>query len=355
MNGTELILHPGDCLDILDKLPANHFDAVITDPPYHLKSIVKRFGSDGAAPAKVGKDGASKRMSRRFEGKTWDAGEVAFQSETWAKVMRVMKPGAFLAAFNHARQFHKMAMALETAGFEYRETIYWVYGSGLPQNHPQDKALRRLQKGGMPITDEQIETWIGWGTVLKPAVEPIALVRKPLSEGSIARQCVATGTGAININRTKVPNYDDLEKPDSDRYPSNLVHDGSPEVWSRFPMRAGMSASRFFYCAKAKASDRKGSDHATVKPQELMRWLLLLVCSPGSQVLDPFAGSGSTLWAAHSLGLHCEGIERDEAHQQDIRRNIEEISALPPVSAQDDQGKPRQSSFLEMMWEGVEQ
>lgn len=323
MTAPAITLHPGDCLEVLDTFPENTFDAVITDPPYHLESIVKRFGSKDATPAGHGKDGAMARSSKRFQGKTWDGGDIAFRPETWAKALRVLKPGGHLAAFNHSRTFHRMAVALEDAGLEYRETLYWAYGTGLPQNHPVDKSLEKI--GASPV---DLADWEGWGTVLRPSVEPIALVRKPLSATSIARQCLATGTGAINLTATAIPNR---ENPAAPRYPGNLLHDGSPEVMARFPIRDGMSASRFFYCAKANKADRRGSEHPTVKPQALMEWLIRLCVRKGGRILDPFAGSGATGWAAHAQGVTADLVERDSDYQADILRNIADLEKPPPA------------------------
>lgn len=323
-------LRRGDCLEVLDSLPADHFDAVVTDPPYHLESIVQRFGKSSAAPAQEGRDGGFARSSAKFMGATWDAGDVAFRSETWAKVFRVMKPGAHLLAFNHATMFHRMAAGIEAAGFEVRDMLAWVYATGLPKTHPLEKTL---PKAGAPA--EVVEEWAEWGTALKPCLEPIALARKPLSETSIPRQVMATGTGAINTTATAIPNLDKPRASDADpiptRYPGNLIHDGSPQVLARFPVaQDGLSASRFFYCAKATAEDRAGSDHPTVKPQALMRWLVKLVARPGARILDPFGGSGSTGWAAASLGVHCDLVERDPDHQAHIARRIADLEATPP-------------------------
>jgi len=134
--GGKVTLHPGNCLDVLDRLPESHFDSALTDPPYHLQSIVKRFGGPDAAPASFGKEsGAYKRHSRGFMGKRWDGGDVAFRVETWAKVFRVMKPGAHLLAFGATRNYHRMACAIEDAGFEIRDMMQWLYGSGFPKSH----------------------------------------------------------------------------------------------------------------------------------------------------------------------------------------------------------------------------
>jgi DNA modification methylase len=124
---TVRILH-GDCLKLLPLLPANSFDAVCCDPPYHLTSITDRFGKEGSAPAKHGTDGAFARASAGFMGQKWDGGDVAFRPETWAEVFRVLKPGAHVAAFGGTRTFHRMAVAIEDAGFEIRDTLSWLYG-----------------------------------------------------------------------------------------------------------------------------------------------------------------------------------------------------------------------------------
>lgn len=261
-------LHRGDCLEVMRSLPADHFDAIITDPPYHLASIVRRFGADDAAPAAHGTDGLFRRSSRGFMGKEWDGGDIAFRAETWAECLRVLKPGGHLLAFNHSRTFHHMAVAIEAAGFEARDSVLdlyttadawaafldsltgdqlgglrralagadsplmaWLYGTGFPKSHDVAKAIDKDLTGivrgaagaakdgdprrsfgqhyersdkGDPITPAAQE-WAGWGTALKPAFEPIFLARKPLSESSIARQHLATGTGGLNIDAARIP------------------------------------------------------------------------------------------------------------------------------------------------------
>jgi DNA modification methylase len=171
-------LHPGDCLDVLATLPENSIDACVTDPPYHLTSIVKRFGAEGAAPVKVGKTGAYARASAGFMGKQWDGGDIAFDPETWAAVYRVMKPGAHLVAFGGTRTYHRMACAIEDAGFEIRDQIAWIYGSGFPKSHDVSKAIDRAFDSDRP--SEEASQWQGWGTSAKPAWEPIAFCAKPL-------------------------------------------------------------------------------------------------------------------------------------------------------------------------------
>lgn len=285
----------GDCLAVLPTLAAASLDACVTDPPYHFGSIVKRFGAESAAPAKVGKTGAYERASRGFMGKKWDGGDIAFQPETWAAVLRVLKPGAHMLAFGGTKGFHRMACAIEDAGFEIRDTIMWLYGSGFPKSHNQHGE------------------WEGWGTALKPAYEPILLVRKSLM-GTVAANLTAHKVGAVNIDECRVSGEPwkahratglaatkfftegeakeiDKTPHDRGRWPANIIHDGSDEVVEALPDARGQiaeasngsdsrktqnvygdmkrgsdagsprdtggSAARFFYCAKASRKDRE--------------------------------------------------------------------------------------------------
>lgn len=130
-----VVLHGGDCLEILATLPENSVDSVVCDPPYHLTSIVKRFGAENAAAVKPGKTGAYARASAGFMGKTWDGGDIAFRVELWEHVYRVLKPGGHLVAFSGTRTYHRMAVAIEDAGFEIRDQLGFMYGSGFPKSH----------------------------------------------------------------------------------------------------------------------------------------------------------------------------------------------------------------------------
>lgn len=404
-----LTLHEGDCIEVMASLPENHFDAIVTDPPYHLTSIVKRFGGENAAPASEGTDGLFKRSSKGFMGKSWDGGDIAFRPETWAAALRVLKPGGHLVAFSAARTYAHMAVAIEVAGFEMRDAILslysasaewrafldsltpdqighlatacatsdapllaWLYGCGFPKSHDVSKAIDKAlgaergpgvlkgksKVGGGDVCTtgmtggEYFETqaataqaaeWEGWGTALKPAWEPIVLARKPLAEGSVARQHMATGTGGLNIDAARIPSGADKATQSgaraagngwgaaparalpSDRWPANVVHDGSAEVLGKFPVDAGVSAARFFYSAKADKADRAGSDHPTVKPQSLMQWLVRLTTARGGRVLDMFSGSGSTGWASAVEGRDCHLIERDPAYAAHIRARLSEF------------------------------
>lgn len=236
-------------------------DAVVTDPPYHLTSIVKRFGKVGSAPAKHGADGAAARLSKGFVGKVWDDGDIAFRPETWASVRDVMQPGARLLAFGGTRTWHRLTCAIEDSGLIIEDCIMWVFSQGLS-----------LSK-----------------TRLKPAWQPIVMARK---DGKVQK---------LNIEECRT---------EEGRYPADLIHDGQDEIL------------RYFYCAKAGKTDRAGSSHATVKPLALMRYLCRLVTPPGGFVLDPFAGSGTTLQAAREEGFQAIGIEREDEYVRDIVRRL---------------------------------
>lgn len=308
-------LYLGDCLEVLSTLEDNSVDAIVTDPPYHLTSVVERFGKKGAKPAQFGSDGLFARASRGFMGKEWDGGDISFRPETWAACLRVLKPGGHLVAFGGTRTIHRITAAVEDAGFEIRDMLLWLYGSGFPKSHDQGN---------------------GWGTALKPANEPICLARKPF-KGSLQKNIGQWGTGALNIDACRVESTDD--KP---RWPANVMHDGLAEEWSRY-----------FYCPKASKADREeglddfeptamgfsgaqshgeGYDkaqsiglnrvkmrrntHPTVKPTELMQWLCRLVTPEGGTVLDPFMGSGSTGKACRAEGFRFIGIEREEEYMK---------------------------------------
>lgn len=337
---TPHVIH-ADSRNALRDLAAASVDAVVTDPPYGLV----------------------------FMGKQWDTGEVAFDPAFWAEVLRVMKPGAHLVAFGGTRTFHRLVCAIEDAGFEVRDQLAWLFGSGFPKSRNLDGE------------------WQGWGTALKPAHEPICLARKPLI-GTVAANVLAHGTGALNIDASRIaidPSADDPrlggrgtwssekmaknvyeggyagERVGSSplgRWPANVIHDGSPEVLAGFPetdagaiparrgadkdrtafgafagqavvANAGKtdagSAARFFYTAKADADDRLGSKHPTVKPVDLMAYLVRLITPPGGVVLDPFAGSGTTGMACMREGFHSILIEREAEYVADIKRRIAHV------------------------------
>lgn len=236
----KVTLYNGDSRDVLKSIPDNSIDSVVTDPPYALVSIVKRFGGENSAPAKDGDVYA--RASAGFMGKQWDTGETAFAVEFWAEVMRVLKPGGHVIAASGTRTYHRLAVAIEDAGFEIRDMVQWLYGSGFPKSHDVskgiDKALgaerdkvrhkpRPETSGTMagssdsrpwieksrevgyhevdsnqPATPEAAQ-WQGWGTALKPACEPWVLARKPLIS-TVAANVLTHGCGALNIDGCRV-------------------------------------------------------------------------------------------------------------------------------------------------------
>mgnify|MGYP007100071882 CR=1 FL=1 len=374
---TVRVIH-ADCRDALREMADASIDACVTDPPYALVSIGKRFGSDGAAPCREGKTGAYARASRGFMGKKWDTGEVAFDPAMWREVLRVLKPGAHLLAFGGTRTYHRLACAIEDAGFEMRDMIAWLYGSGFPKSHSVGRALGA--------------EWEGWGTALKPALEPITLARKPLV-GTVAANVMQHGTGALNIDASRIASsevdkqmmrrvvgfnvsYSNGEAglsgsfsgnvdgslhrrdraefdPSKGRWPANVIHDGSDDVVAAFPdsdvgsgsgsgsggiwspstgFPAGRtygdgrgSAARFFYSAKADAVDRLESKHPTVKPVDLIAYLIRLITPPGGTVLDPFAGSGTLGMACMREGFDAILIEREAEYIADIRRRINHV------------------------------
>ena len=324
----KLDLFVGDCREVLARIPDGVVDSVVCDPPYELG----------------------------FMGKVWDASGVAYDVNLWGEVLRVLKPGGHLLAFGGSRTYHRLACAIEDAGFEIRDQIMWVYGSGFPKS---------LNVGKQPGCEE----WEGWGTALKPAHEPIVVARKPLV-GTVAANVLEWGVGGMNIDGCRVGRADGDEshaghrtatfgtqntlsggdgsggwsQNDGGRWPANLIHDGSDEVLELFPEeRQSGSAARFFYCAKAGKKERnhglddmpdrrqdeddyvragttnprnrsqlaRKNHHPTVKPVALMRYLVRLVTPPGGTVLDPFTGSGTTGIAAKLEGFGFIGIEQD--------------------------------------------
>jgi len=514
-------IYHADSREVLAMLADNSVDAVVCDPPYALVSIQKRFGKAGSAPpSSEGASGVYMRSASGFMGQDWDTGETAFAVEFWAQVWRVLKPGGHVVAFSATRTYHRLAVAIEDAGFEIRDMIAdliatdayveafaesldagqrslfarmlhespfggmlaWIYGSGFPKSHdiargvdamdrteaareralsftgwmrasgltsaeinaitgtnmgghyltsaaqpavataeyfdllrphlppvpewvetlvaertvesenlkrrkvvgahdaPAQAALWRAEyQGGAaapaglitePLT-EAAQAWQGWGTALKPAIEPVCVARKPL-DGTLAENAVKWGVGGFNIDACRIDADDDDDDDEDDddakgRWPANVIHDGSAEVVAGFPSEAGAfapvkgtepsapatnvygefgrsasvhhgdsgSAARFFYSAKADQLDRMGSDHPTVKPVDVMAWLIRLVCPPGGLVLDPFAGSGTTGVAAVREGRRAILIERDAKHAATCRRRVAWAQGQGGLTAQE--------------------
>ena len=369
-------LYNGDMLDMKEVIKDNSIDSIVCDPPYGLTSITKRFGKEGSAAAQYGKDGSFSRLSKGFMNESWDGSGIEYNVEAWRKCYDVLKPGGYLLVFGGSRTFHRIACAIEDAGFEIRDTIMWLYGSGFPKS--MNLGLKMDKKFGFPDRGHRIamasrfhpdgtfepngeelssyeaktelgKLWQGWGTSLKPAYEPIIVARKPF-KGSLVDNVIENGVGGINIDECRVGEehfeqqqqhvqtkgiYGDkvlLAKSYDGRFPANVIltydENDFNEVCGGMPDENGLSASRYFYCAKASRKDRdeglelefsevKTTDgciranketarkfgansslrrniHPTVKPTELMQYLVRLVSPSGATILDPFMGSGST-------------------------------------------------------------
>lgn len=327
----------GDCLDVMAGMPEASIDAIVTDPPYGLS----------------------------FMGKDWDKGVPG--EAFWREALRIAKPGCHILAAGGSRTYHRLAVAIEDAGWEIRDCVMWIYGSGFPKSHN--------------LKDD----WQGWGTALKPAFEPFILARKPL-DGTVAANVQRHGCGGLNVDgcrvrwssekdaaaaaaaavgfakslaagRVKQSNSIGKESrcgkntyfPEhlTGRWPANVIHDGSDETTHLFG-----SAARFFYCAKASRSEREAgldgmivkpvhryragigegidpnaparnrNHHPTVKPVELMAYLCRLITPPDGMILDPFCGSGSTGVAAMREGFNFTGIELNPEYVEIAKRRI---------------------------------
>jgi DNA modification methylase len=310
-------------------------------------------------------------------GKDWDHGipGVAF----WEAALRVAKPGAFLLAFGGTRTYHRLTCAIEDAGWEIRDCMLWVYGSGFPKSHDISKAIDkaagaerevvginadylRRKPNGMKTdgataygysqkqqdTDPSItapateaaKLWDGWGTALKPAYEPIIVAMKPL-DGTFANNALTHGVAGLNIDGGRIGTsgarnngrkkdseiYGDFgptERVDYDkgRWPANVILDEA--AGEMLDEQSGENPSRFFYCAKASRSERgECNHHPTVKPLDLMAYLCKLTMTPtGGTVLDPFCGSGSTIVAAIQVGREAIGIEKNPEYSEIARARV---------------------------------
>jgi site-specific DNA-methyltransferase (adenine-specific) len=377
-------VYVGNNLDVLKTFPDNSVDSIVTDPPYGLGKEPKAH--------EVLKDwlehGYHEIKGKGFMGKEWDA--FVPQPILWKECLRVLKPGGHLLSFAGTRTYDWVVMGLRLAGFEIRDQLAWIYGSGFP------KSLD-IYKNIYKISQDEAQKYFGWGTALKPALEPIVMARKPL-EGTVANNVLKHGVGGINIDGCRVETDDKMSYSNSEkigvtnfktgtskqnqngRFPANVIHDGSDEVVSLFPItksteekpnkehtfkgnkdvfkwgfkdRYGSgfndegSAARFFYTAKASQSERnfglsgfeekssnskgngldriceycgvsqlkpelchcevkswvtkpKKNIHPTVKPIDLMQYLVRLVTPKGGICLDPYLGSGTTAIACKS-------------------------------------------------------
>jgi DNA modification methylase len=429
MSDVKLLL--GDCLDKLKELDDNSVDSIVTDPPYELG----------------------------FMGKGWDASGIAFNKDVWSECLRVLKPGGHLLAFGGTRTYHRMTVAIEDSGFEIRDCLFWCYGSGFPKSMDISKQIDKragaerevvgsrvdafgdadtseTEDGrnlwGKPSTTEisvysnepvtdLAKQWSGWGTGLKPAVEPVVMARKPVSEKTIVDNVLKWGTGGINIDESRIPTnetisnhsrsaesavskgkYGDSSEQKTHqtdgqklgRFPANLIFD--EEAGEMLDEQSGVTksgkvtenksayggdsntgflrgvsttenqhgdtggASRFFYCPKVSKRERnegcdglplgpppasarskpaegrknalgnpRSNNHPTVKPIDLLLYLIRLVTPKGGTTLDPFMGSGSSGKAAVRGGFGFIGIEREDEYFQIAEARIEYEKVKP--------------------------
>jgi 16S rRNA G966 N2-methylase RsmD len=410
----------GSNLDILPTLPDNSVDSIVTDPPYELG----------------------------FMGKKWDSSGIAYSVELWQECLRVLKPGGHLLAFSGSRTYHRMTVAIEDAGFEVRDMIAWVSNKTFPKSHNISKAIDKAagaervvvgtqklsgnaaqttqEKGGTfasntnsigvkPIeveltasaTDEA-KKWDGWGTALKPTVEPIVMARKPF-DGTIADNVLQWGVGGLNINASRIPlddgvNLDAVQRQGATnpiqfggakagdvismykadgRWPANVAFDEdcaglldeqsgvskSPKTYVRNADGFGQTsfgagqtagteslnygdsggASRFFYVARASKQDRnegvESNTHPTVKPTALMEYLIRLVTPAGGVVLDPFTGSGSTGKAALLNGYRFIGCELTEEYFPIIEGRLKHAAEQYAAKATEEETKEQETLF----------
>jgi DNA modification methylase len=412
---TYKILH-GNNLDILPTLPDNSVDSIVTDPPYELG----------------------------FMGKKWDSSGIAYSVELWQQCLRVLKPGGHLLAFSGSRTYHRMVVAIEDAGFEIRDMISWISNKTFPKSLNIGKAIDKaagakrevigkhaapagksaVMTGSRTVTEagfwargdtdvditapatDQAKQWDGWGTGLKPTVEPIVMARKQV-EGTIANNVLKYGTGGINIDGSRISTEDSFGggakgssgfaadyngegwAPGSDlgRWPANVILDPytaelldeqtshlhaagnkkdtaegfdkgyeSSSYEMSYKGRANRThndsggASRFFYVAKASKRDRneglEGTNtHPTVKPTTLMEYLIKLVTPPGGVVLDPFTGSGSTGKAAILQGFDFIGIEMTEEYLPIIEGRLKHAEQLVAEAKEQEKAKENEVLF----------
>ena len=381
------VLHCADCLEVMRGLPDNSVDAIVTDPPYGLSPDGRARTWDEIDALRA----EGKGPKAGFMGRAWDAG---VPGATWAReCLRVLKPGGHLVAFSATRTVHRLTCALEDVGFEIRDQIVWVQFQGFPKSLDVSKAIddqldgvRTVEVGRRMVPDGSVtmphfavpgvprreyielapatpeaQQWAGWGTALKPSIEPITLARKPLSESTVAANVLRWGTGALNIDACRIPPGDlawpgphDTSWSGKDEFAS----DGSRATMTAHPL--GRWPGNLYACPKPSGGERNlgtedlpsqrgheitgraegsagstnpragrrsaqpaGNTHATVKPVKIMRWLIRLVTPPGGTILEPFGGSGTTGVAA--AGVDCKVIltEREPGYCDIIRARVE--------------------------------
>lgn len=421
---TAQVLH-GEALHVLAELEDDSFDAIVTDPPYGLSATSAKKVSETMTHWVSG-DRTFVPGGSGFMGRGWDS--FVPPPAVWDECLRVLRPGGHLLAFSGSRTYDIMGLSIRLAGFEIRDGLAWLYGSGMPHG----------QKIARSMSGEEAEEWEGWSTALKPANEPIVLARKPLSEQTVVGNTLLHGTGALNTSAAEITYKSGADKAEAEeknrhadfgsapgrntiygdftsvasknysssgRHPANVVLTHGPEcvelgetevaTTTHFPKKRGKGGlgssghsgqddlveqspstetveswdcgpgcpvaaideqgrgvkgaggpSRFFhtgfidpempgfYEKKAPSSqrpsytDEQGNRvaHVSVKPLDLMRWLVRLSVRKGGSVLDPFAGSGTTLEACILEGADCVGVEREPEYLPLIRQRLQRHS-----------------------------
>jgi len=381
----------GDCIKVMKAMKPNSVDAIVTDPPYGLVSITKRFGKTNSAPLvreSFGKGNSPHiALSKGFMGKEWDGINQVFHTQWLTEAYRVLKPGGSMLVMGGTRTFHRLACAIEDSGFIIKDTLMWLYGSGFPKAQDLGKMIDKRGGNG--------KEWDGLKVGgIKPAYEPIIWAVKP-PEGSYIENVLKWGVGAVNVEECRIGYISPADKQEqADKNPHTVHADNEiygdysmcKEPWKqpkgRFPanvildeeaarmldeqsgelkgkgqykdpkgyyntgiFKAGYDdnkyanqnggASRFFYTAKASKSERnRGLDdsknnHPTVKPTALFEWLIKLVTREGQIILDPFLGSGTTAISAHNIGRKCIGIEREDEYLTIARKRVKHWEREP--------------------------
>lgn len=332
-------LYHGDAVELLRLLPEASVDALVSDPPYGLSFNGQAWDdASGFRESLPHIDTTAMTAPEVFE---------AWCTEWAGGALRALKPGAHVAAFGGARTWHRMVRGLENAGFEIRDQIAWLHTTGMPKSmdlaHAIDKhqgvqrtdrivqqsehegvlgATRTVLSKGTPVTEDAAR-WEGWGTALRPAFEPIIIARKPL-DGSIVGNVLEHGVGGINIDGTRFA---------GDRWPTNVAFDAGQAdaldvltgTWQEGSLSRKFPIFRFEHKPSSGERPRAyGVSHTTVKPLALMRWLVTLVTPVGGVVLEPFAGSGTTVEAAAAAGFRVVAIEKNADYLPLIRSRMEQ-------------------------------
>lgn len=367
-----MIIH-GDSFEEVKTLEINSIDALVTDPPYGMSNISHKAFMDCMVNWCTDDDMYLPK-AKGFMNKSWDG--FVPPPGFWKEVLRVLKPGAYGLVFASSRTMDLMGLALRIAGFEIRDCITWLYGSGFPKSHDISKAIDKIKgcereviaidkrynepSGLVKVgqgervlieraitapSSQEAKQWEGWGTALKPSYEPALLIRKPLNQ-SVAENVLEWGVGGLNIDGCRIDSNESLARinkidngmfgvgngaggqalrvanglKELGRYPSNTLFDNEATKGLK-------EQSRFFYTAKSSPAERaaglKKNIHPTVKPIEIMRYLCRLITPPNGLILEPFLGSGTTAIAAHKENFRIIGIEREQEYVEIAKARLE--------------------------------